>query len=74
MEAPVCANAFEPSDKTPTNNKVPIFFIHTSNCIGKDCKRGGELLARRSLFHGVGQTPLRNRATAVRAQQTHKDG
>src|SRR5262249_26987752 len=35
MEAPVCANAFEPSDKTPTNNRVPIFFIHASNCIGK---------------------------------------
>jgi hypothetical protein len=51
MEVPVCANAFEPSDKTPTNNRVPIFFIHASNCIGKGCKykHGGEFLARRSL-------------------------
>src|SRR5215813_11131061 len=38
MEAPVCANAFEPSDKTPTNNRMPIFFIHASNCIGEGCK------------------------------------
>src|SRR5215471_3089357 len=30
IEAPVCANAFEPSDKTPTINRMPIFFIHAS--------------------------------------------
>src|SRR5262249_25738935 len=31
MEAPVCANAFEPSDKTPASNRMPIFFIHASS-------------------------------------------
>src|SRR5262244_4389312 len=50
MEAPVCANAFEPSDKTPTNNRMPIFFIYASNCIGEDWKykHGSELFAGRS--------------------------
>src|SRR6516164_3474324 len=71
MEAPVCANAFEPRDKTLTNNRVPIFFIHASNCIGKGCKykHGGELLARLLFVPWRWPTPLRNRATAVRAQQ-----
>src|SRR5215475_5394911 len=40
MEAAVCANAFEASDKTPTNNRVPIFFMHASNCIGKGREPG----------------------------------
>src|SRR5262249_43305059 len=35
MEAPVCANAFETRDKMPTNNRMPNFFIHASNCIGE---------------------------------------
>src|SRR5215472_3770572 len=35
MEPPVCANAFEPSDKPPTNNRMPIFFIFSvSKCLG----------------------------------------
>src|SRR5262244_4522461 len=38
LESPVCANAFEPRDKTPTNTKMPTFFIHASNCIGEGCK------------------------------------
>src|SRR5262245_6098313 len=38
MEAPVCANAFEPSDKTLANNRMPSFFIHASNCIGEGCE------------------------------------
>src|SRR5262245_11677031 len=37
-ETPVCADAFEPRDKTPTNTKMPNFFIHASNCIGEGCK------------------------------------
>jgi hypothetical protein len=51
MEAPVCANAFEPSDKTPANNRMPIFFIHASICIGEGCKYehgGGSLSAQQS--------------------------
>src|SRR5262245_10601070 len=35
MEAPVCANALEPSDKAPTNNKMPIFFIPASYASAK---------------------------------------
>src|SRR5215831_18359907 len=35
-EPPVCANAFEPSDRKLTNNRVAIFFIHASICIGED--------------------------------------
>src|SRR5215831_19739580 len=38
VEAPVCANAFEPSDKTLTNTKMATFFIHASYCIGEGCK------------------------------------
>src|SRR5262249_39861751 len=51
MEPPVCANAFEPSDKAPTNNRMAIFFIHASNWIGEGCKYkhgGGSLSAQQS--------------------------
>src|SRR5215475_2829941 len=33
MTAALCAKAFEPRDKTPTNTKMPTFFIYASNCI-----------------------------------------
>src|SRR5262249_773753 len=73
MEALVCANAFELSDKTPTSNRVPIFFIHASNCIGKDCKykHGGEFLARRSLSSPIiagllaKNNPLRDQSASL---------
>src|SRR5262245_47701421 len=38
LESAVWANAFESRDKTPTNTKMPTFFIHASNCIGEGCK------------------------------------
>src|SRR5215475_14840133 len=38
MEAPVCANAFEPRNKPLASTKMPTFFIHTSYCIGEGCK------------------------------------
>jgi hypothetical protein len=38
LESPVCANAFEARDKTPTNTKMLTFFIHASYCIGEGCK------------------------------------
>src|SRR5262249_16306561 len=66
MEAPVCANAFEPSDKTPTNNRMPIFFIHTSNCIGEGCKykHGGVSLSAQQSEDGA----LRAGAVCVKLQ------
>src|SRR5262249_43369211 len=53
MEAPVCANAFETRYKMPTNNRMPIFFIHTSNCIGEGCeyKHGGVSLSAQQSEH-----------------------
>src|SRR5215470_5024707 len=66
MEAPVCANAFEPSDKTLTNNRMPIFFIHASNCIGEGCKykRGEGSLSAQESEDGA----LRVKAVCVKLQ------
>src|SRR5215467_1129190 len=55
MEPPVCANAFELSDKTPTNTRMPIFLIDPSYSVGEGCKQElrNELFARRSTLNAT---------------------